>query len=405
MTSTRNAGPLAGADQGDDRMRALDRYWCELADHMREPGETLDREPDAIGTFLDLPAVRFIRERTLPAQYRTDSDLPGELLDAAATCHGVVTVMERAGYGDPGIVPAAPGPSLSGAVVRALADDAQSDWYYGRLASEPTYTFFGLTEPAKGSAAIELATTLTPAPDSDGWLLNGEKRYVGNGARAQLGVVFARRAAGPLGIEAVLVDTSAPGFSAGLLPMIGLRGARISWLRFEDVRIPADHLLGARLRPSRRGLQGALYGLYRFRPGIAALALGCADATRDYLGRHRCQLAKADQFEVEGLADRIAAVRGLLHRVAVDMDHDRGDPQRISAVKAQAAQVAEEMTTLATRLLGPASLIEHPWLEKTCRDVRAFDIMEGPANLHRLAVFQGLRKATYLPGGGNVAGH
>jgi alkylation response protein AidB-like acyl-CoA dehydrogenase len=208
-----------------------------------------------------------------------------------------------------------------------------------------------------------------------------------------------------LGIEAVLVDPSAPGFSAGLLPMIGLRGARISWLRFENVRIPADHLLGARLRPSRRGLQGALYGLYRFRPGIAALALGCAEATRDYLGMHRSRLAKGDQSEVDGVADRIAAARRLLHRVAVDLDHDHGDPHRISEVKAQAAQVAEDMTMLAARLLGPASLLEHPWLEKTCRDVRAFDIMEGPANLHRLAVFQGLRKATYLPGGGNVARH
>lgn len=405
MTSVQSARPLAGADHGDDRMQALDRYWCELAGQMREPGRVLDREPDAIGAFLGLHAVRFFRERSMPAQYRTDTDLPGDLLDAAGTYHGVVTVMERAGYGDPGIVPAAPGPSLSGAVIRALADDAQSRWYYSRLASEPTYTFFGLTEPAKGSAAVELTTTLTPAPDSDGWLLNGEKRYIGNGARAQLGVVFCRRTPGPWGIEAVLVDTSAPGFSAGLLPMIGLRGARISWLRFENVRIPADRLLGARLRPSRRGLQGALYGLYQFRPGIAALALGCAQATRDYLGMHRRRLAKADQSEVEGLADRIAAVRGLLHRVAVDMDHGRGDPHRISAVKAQAAQVAEEMTMLAARLLGPASLIEHPWLEKTCRDVRAFDIMEGPANLHRLAVFQGLRKGTYQPGGGNAARH
>jgi hypothetical protein len=136
-----------------------------------------------------------------------------------------------------------------------------------------------------------------------------------------------------------------------------------------------------------------------------ALALGCAEATRDYLAMHRSRLAKADHSEVDGVADRIAAVRALLHRVAADLDHDHGDPHRISAVKAQAAQVAEDMTMLAARLLGPASLIEHPWLEKTCRDVRAFDIMEGPANLHRLAVFQGLRKATNLPGGGNVARH
>jgi alkylation response protein AidB-like acyl-CoA dehydrogenase len=65
-------------------------------------------------------------------------------------------------------------------------------------------------------------------------------------------------------------------------------------------------------------------------------------------------------------------------------------------VKLEAARVAEEITMLAARLLGPASLIEHPRLEKTYRDVRAFEIMEGTTNLHRLSVFQGLLKGTAM---------
>jgi alkylation response protein AidB-like acyl-CoA dehydrogenase len=221
-------------------------------------------------------------------------------------------------------------------------------------------------------------------------------------------VVFCRRTPGPWGIEAVLVDTSSPGFTGGLLPMLGLRGARFSWQRFVDVRVPAEHVLGAHLRPSRRGLRGALTGLYQFRPGIAAMALGCAQAVRDYLREHRPILPKADRSELDGLVDHLAAVRRLMYRVAADVDHGAADPHRIGAVKAQAARVAEEMTLLTGRLLGPASLVEHPWLEKICRDVRAFEIMEGPTNLHRLSVFQGLLKGTYLttwnaPGDGDAA--
>jgi alkylation response protein AidB-like acyl-CoA dehydrogenase len=396
VTSNAQAGPLAGAELPDDRMRALDRYWRELAEGLREPGAMLDRNPAMIERFLDLTAVQFIRDRSVPTPYRACAGLPSDLLDAAETCLGLVVAMEHAAYGDPNIVLAAPGPALSGAVVRSLASEAQAKWYYTRLATAPMFTFFALTEPGKGSAASELTTSLTPAPDGDGWLLNGAKRYVGNGADAPFGVVFCRRAPGPWGIEAVLVDAASPGFSAGHLPTIGLRGARISWLRFDNVGIPTENLLGAHLRPSQRGLRGALAGLYQFRPGIAALALGCAEAARDYLGEHRPRLPKADQFQLDGLADQLAAVRRLLYKVAADVDRGNGDPHRIGAVKAAAARLAEEMTTLVARLLGPASLIEHPWLEKICRDVRAFEIMEGTTNLHLLSVLQGLLNGTYL---------
>lgn len=397
MTELDQATLPPGAELLDERMRALDRYCWELADEYRAPGAALDRDPDAITDFLKIPGVRFGQDTFSPPQYRTGVDFPADVVDAGATCLGSVIVLERFSYGDPNMILACPGPSLSGGAVRALADQAQFDRFFSRLAATPTHTFFGLTEPTKGSAVTELTTTITPGPGGDGWLINGEKRYVGNGARAQLGVVFGRRTPGPWGIEAVLVDTASPGFSADLLPTIGLRGARISWMRFDNVWIPNENLLGAHLRPSRRGIHGALHGLYRFRPGIAAMALGCAQATCDYLREHRPVLPKADEARLDAVLDTIAAVRRLTYQVAIDLDHDIIDVHRIGAVKIQAAHVAEEATLLTAELLGPASLIEHPWLEKIYRDVRAFELMEGTTNLHRLSVFQGLLKNTYLP--------
>jgi alkylation response protein AidB-like acyl-CoA dehydrogenase len=396
MTSSVTARPLDGGDVLDERLRKLDMSAWELASEFRGPGAVIDQNPDAINDYLDLPGVRMCQYAVIPAQYRPALSFEAGLLDANSSCRGIVVVWERFAYGDPGVMLASPGPSLSGGVIEALADQAQADYFYTRLATSPQWTFFGLTEPGKGSAAAELETTLTSAPDGDGWVLNGEKRYIGNGARAQIGVVFCRRSPGPWGIEAVLLDTSSPGFSGELLSTVGLRGARISRIRFDNVRIPAENLLGAHLPRLRRGLQGALHILYRARPGIAAMALGCAQATCDYLDEHGPREPRTARLRMDDLRDRVAAVRYLVHRVAADIDGGVVNPHRIGSVKVQAAHLAEEATLLAAELLGPAALIEHPWLEKTYRDVRAFEIMEGTTNLHRLSVFQGLLKGSFL---------
>lgn len=395
MTELRTR-PLAGTDHDDERLAALDRSCVEMAAEFRDAGMALDRDPDAVADLPLLRGVRFAQQIAMPPQYQAREAFPADLLEVVTTAVGATVLCERFAYGDPGVMMASPGPSLSGVTVQALGDDAQMHRYFSRVAAAPTYTFFGVTEQDKGSAATEVQTTLTPAESGDGWLLNGEKCYIGNGSRAQLGVVFCRRAPGPWGVEVVLVDTAAAGFHATPLPMMGLRGARISRLRFDNVRIPPEQLLGAHRPPSRRGMHTAMRTLYRARPGVGAFALGCAQAVCDYLDQERPVSAGHRWRRREELLDRIAAVRAALYRVAADIDRGAVNGHRVGAVKMGAAQVAEQATLLAADLLGPASLIEHPWLEKTYRDVRAFEVMEGTTNLHRLSVFQGLLKDTFL---------
>ncbi len=388
--------PLAGLDTTDAGLAALDRFCAELAAEFREPGMLLDRDPDSVADLPLLRGVRFTQQIVMPPAYQSREEFQPDLLDAVATTVGATILCERLAYGDAGVLLGSPGPSLSGATVQALGDDAQKHRYFSQLAAAPTYTFFGVTEPGKGSAATEVETTLIPAEDGDGWLLNGEKCYIGNGSRAQLGVVFCRRVPGPWGVEVVLVDTAAEGFNATPLPMMGLRGARISRLRFNNVRIPAEQLLGAHRPPSRRGMHAAMRTLYRARPGVAAFALGCAQAVCDYVDRERPASAGHRWRSQEALLDRIAAVRAATYRAAAEIDRGVVNAHRVGAAKMGAARVSQEATVLAAELLGPASLIEHPWLEKAYRDVRAFEIMEGTTNLHRLSVFQGLLKDSFL---------
>jgi alkylation response protein AidB-like acyl-CoA dehydrogenase len=318
------------------------------------------------------------------------------MLAAASTVVGAVVAAERMAYGDPGVVLASPGPSLSGVITSMLADEALQDRYFGRVTAAPTHTFLALTELNKGSAVMELETTLRPAPGGDGWLVDGEKWYIGNGSRAELGVVFCRRAPGPWGIEAGLVESPAAGFSAEPIETVGLRGARLSRIRLDGVRVPAENLLGAHRPPSRRGLTGATAMLCRTRPAVTAFALGCAQAACDYLVRNRPTLSHAPRLRVTDLLDRVAAARRFSHGVAADIDHGVVDAHRVSAAKVRAARLAQEATLLAAELLGAASMVEHPWLEKACRDVLAFDIMEGAANVHMLSVFQAVAKGTAL---------
>ena len=383
----------------DERWRRFEADCRDAGLAARAHAVALDRDPEHIRGLLDLPMVQFQRFAPIPPEYRGGAYLfAGHRIEHLSIVEGLIA-QEQMSYGDPGVILASPGPSLAGVAVRTLGDGAQRARFYEPLIAGPAWTCFGLTEPGKGSAATELETRLRPAPDGDGYLLEGTKRYVGNAAHAQIGVVFCRRAPGPWGIEAVLVDPAAPGVSAELLPTVGLTGARIGELRFDAVRIAPEDLLGADRRPVRRGLLGAVATLLRFRPGLAATALGVTAAVVDYTRAERRRPGRAERDRLSEIEDRRLALRRIVYRVGDEIDHGRVNAHRIAAVKMRAARLVEDATLLAAELLGPGSLLEHPWLDKTYRDVRALEFMEGVGDIHRLSVFQGVLRGGFFEAG------
>lgn len=371
-----------------EHLRVLEDHCVEIARELREPGLVLDDDPDAITKYLDLPAVRLQEAMLIPPRFAGEVYRVGRHEFPGGSCLSRVVVMDRLAHGDPGVLLASPGPALAGVAVQALGSERQQRRFFERFAAEPTWTFFALTEHGKGSAAAELETRLVTT--DDGSALHGTKKYIGNGARAQTGVVFCRRAPGPLGIEAVLVDTPAPGFRGEQLPIVGLRGVRIGELAFDGLAVTPDMVLGLDRRPSRRGFLGARETLTRYRPSLAAMALGVGDAVLDYVRAARTSLSTVDQQRLADLAGRVRVARRRVREVAAALDAGHPDVHRTSAVKLTATRLAEEATLLAVDLLGPTALLEHPWLDKTYRDVRAFEFMEGSGDIHRLTVFQGV---------------
>ena len=272
-------------------------------------------------------------------------------------------------------------PSLAGLAVDALGDDVQQELFYRDMVERRSWTFFGMTEPDHGSDATAMETRLDPAPDGEGFRLNGAKRYVASAERGGIGVVFARTGRTPLSIRAVILRRPSPGFTGTTLEMTGLRGACIGHMEFHDTPIAREMLLGQHLPASRRGMWGAVRAFNVIRLQIAAQALGAAFAIRDYVCEQRPGWSGH-----ELMSARLEAARALLHRYATEVDLAPDDRLAPSIAKLHTADLAQEANRWAEAALGAGSLLEHPLLEKWCRDVCAFEFMDGTSNMLRLTI-------------------
>ncbi|MEZ7003788.1 acyl-CoA dehydrogenase family protein [Streptomyces sp. AD55] len=371
----------------DARLTALGRQAYEWSADLRAAAQALDEEPDSIEDFLDLPGVRCLGTFGIPPGYAEPLTIGRHSYHGTTALERVV-MTENLARGDMGLVLAAPGVSMSGVLMEQLGDQEQRDRFYGAVAASPTWTSFALTEPDRGSDASAITTALRRGGDG-GFLLTGAKRYIGNGCRARFVSVLARTRPGPLGVTAVLVDTGRPGYRAEPLPTLGLRGARLSAVHLDDVEVEPWQVLGRHLSPARRGIWSCVQVFNRLRPTVAALALGVAAATHDYLAERRRFATGTDRDRIEDLGIRIAATRALVHRAAADVDAT-GRGRVASAAKARACALAEDVTLAACGLLGPAARANHPVLDKLVRDARGAEFMEGTRNIQHLNLFQGL---------------
>lgn len=374
----------------DDRTLAFRRQACAWAQELKPLALELDQDPDAIHRHLDVAIVSYLTRMLVPPEFNPDPVvIDGHRFYGTGTLERVVFAEEVA-VGDAGMLLASPGPMMSGVLVDVLGDEQQKKWFYSRIMEKPTWTFFALTEPDRGSDAGAMDTTLTPDGDHH-FVLRGAKRYIGNAARADLGIVFARTRPGPLGVTAVLTETSAAGFTAEPLETIGLRGLRITAVTLDDVRVPAGQVLGRHLRATQRGMWSAVQGLNRLRPGVAAFGLGIARAAYEYVLDNRRTLSAAERHRLDRLGLRLTELRQLIWRSAIAVD--AGEPAAgslASAAKARASRLAEEATLEALGYFGPGARLEHPLLDKLARDARGVEFMEGTGNIQKLNVFTGL---------------
>jgi alkylation response protein AidB-like acyl-CoA dehydrogenase len=356
----------------------LGRLLLTERDAHRAIGRRLEAAPRQLEVMRDFAFAWEMNSMALPADRNRH---PFHLPDGREL-HGL-SLRERAmlyealGYLDPNLLFAAPGTGMAGFVVDGLGDEAIRTHFHAFFERALCWTFFALSEPNVGSDASRLQTRANKT--DGGYLLRGEKYFIGNGALATLGVVFARTSDGPLGVEAFLLETRGlPGFSATPLASSGCPASNLTHLRFNQVFVPDHHRLGAQLKPTERFGRSVLLTFDALRPCVAMAALGVTGSLLD-----RAEAAfRCDAGWLRKARHQVDGARNLLWQCCDDFDQGRRTGRRTGLMKAHGVALAETLALELLHRVPPAAMVEHDWLRKGWRDVKAFEYAEGTRLVH-----------------------
>lgn len=310
---------------------------------------------------------------------------------------------EVLGWADASVILGLPGPGLGGPPVRSAGTNAQRKRFLGifsdMIGGELRWGAYGLTEPGAGSDVAAIKTTCVK--DGDHWILNGRKCFITNGARAAWTVIFATvdGALGRGGHRAFVVEKGTSGFSVGKIEdKMGLRASETAELVLEDVRVPAENLLGGEAAyESKEGFMTAMKTFDSTRPLVGAMACGIGRAAYEYA----CDFVKANYMlgrpipryaaiaeRLAKVGRRLAAARLLVHRATYLADLAEPNAREASMAKAYAGQAAIAACIDAIDICGAHGSIvsEHALVEKWFRDIKVYDIFEGTGNIQRVVI-------------------
>jgi alkylation response protein AidB-like acyl-CoA dehydrogenase len=249
-----------------------------------------------------------------------------------------------------------------------------------------------LTEPGSGSDASSLRTSARK--EGDEYVINGSKMFISGAGETDVLVVMARTGEeGPKGISALVVPADAEGIHYGKAEeKMGWNAQPTRLVTFEDVRIPAQNLLGN----EGEGFRFAMAGLDGGRINIAVCSVGTAQAAlntaRDYM-HERSQFGKplaafqALQFKLADMATDLVAARQMVRLAAFKVDTNDADKTSYCAMaKRFATDVGFQVCDQALQIHGGYGYIREYPLERHVRDVRVHQILEGTNEIMRLII-------------------
>ncbi|KIQ93812.1 Acyl-CoA dehydrogenase, short-chain specific [Anoxybacillus thermarum] len=277
--------------------------------------------------------------------------------------------------------------------------EEQKQKYVPKLARGEYLGAFCLTEPGSGSDAASLKTTAVR--DGDHYVLNGSKVFITNGGEADTYIVFARtnlEEKGSKGVSAFIVEKQTPGLVIGKdEKKMGLHGSRTVQLSFEDMRVPAENLLGQ----EGDGFKIAMANLDVGRIGIAAQSLGIAEAALEHAtsyAKERIQFGKpiAEQqaiaFKLADMATNVEAAKLLVYHAAFLRSNGMPCGKEASMAKLFASKTAMENAIEAIQIFGGNGYTEDYPVERLFRDAKVCEIYEGTSEIQRLVISKHLLK-------------
>ncbi len=295
-------------------------------------------------------------------------------------------------------VPVSVNNSLVCDILLKFGTEEQKQKYLTPLASGKKLGAFSLSEAGAGSDPASLICSAKR--DGDYYVINGTKNFTSNGSSADTIIVFATldRSLGYKGITAFIVEKDTRGFRVSKKEKkMGIRSSDTCELTFEDCRVPVANRLG----DEGKGLRIALTALDGGRIGIAAQALGIAQASLELAvsySRERKQFGRpisdfqAIQFKLADMATEIEAARLLIYKAAYLKDQGADIVRASAMAKLKASAVAVRAAEEAVQILGGYGYTKDFPAERYFRDAKITEIYEGTSEIQRLVIARSLLK-------------
>lgn len=257
---------------------------------------------------------------------------------------------------------------------------------------------FAITEPGSGSDAASIHTTAVR--EGDEYVLNGQKCWITNGGIANIYLISAKTdpSAGARGISTFLVEADREGLSAGAHEdKMGLRTSNTCDLILDNVRIPADHLVGK----EGEGFKIAMSGLDVSRAFMATIAVGMMQRALDEATKYALVREQFGQpiFNFQMVQDMLArmsaktvASRALVQHTMAMIDDEEQVQKEGAITKQFVTDVLQEVVSDAVQVFGGYGYTKQFAVEKIYRDAKVFQIMEGTNQIQSIVIARQLKK-------------
>lgn len=366
-------------DDGHRRLAAELETWCgsNLTDD--EPDDVDQACRDLVRTLGDGGWLRYC----VPAAYGGVH----EALDVRSLALIRETLARHSGLADFAFAMQ----GLGSGSISLFGTNAQKSAYLPAVARGEKIAAFALTEPESGSDVASMQTTAEEA--GGGYRVSGSKTYISNGGIADYYVLFARtgEAPGAKGISAFIVDAGTDGLDDSERIAV-IAPHPLATLRFEDMRLPADSLLGER----GKGFAQAMATLDVFRTTVGAAALGFArraldEATGRALTRRLGAGTLADnpitQSKLAEMVLDVDTAALLIYRAAWLRDvRGERNSREAALAKLHATDGAQRVIDKAVQIFGGLGVTHGVAVERLYREIRALRIYEGASEVQKVVI-------------------
>jgi butyryl-CoA dehydrogenase len=305
-------------------------------------------------------------------------------------------IVEQVGRGDSAMrtVVSVQTSLVCGTIERWGSEDQKRAWL-PRLCSGEALGCFALTEPDTGSDAASLRTRATRS--DGGWVFSGQKMWISLGNVAEVALVFAQTdpEQGHRGLACFLVPTSSDGFDTQEIHgKLGLRASDTAAISLDEVRVPADAMLGEIGDGFKVAMSALDSGRYSVAAGCVGICDGCVDASVAYSTERKQFGVPVASFQLvqELIADMVVkrdAARLLVRRAGLLKDKDEPNTVETSIAKLYATEAAVECANAAIQVHGGSGYVDDHPVERYLRDARVTTLYEGTSQIQKLIIGRG----------------